>query len=486
MGPVMSEPDMIAWLSVLPPLVAIGLALGTRNVLVALLAALLTGEVLLNLGAPWLGVTGVAERTADTLADGYNARVIVFCLAVGALAALMQRTGGIGGFLLLLDRFKLARTRAGAGLVTTVTGMAVFVDTNLSIFTAAFVGKPLFEKLKLSRVRLAYILDSTCAPVSVLVLVNGWGAYALGLIGDNAPRADALGILALTVPLNFYALLAVGAALFTAVSGRTFGPLARADARNDTPAHVPGDISGQIPGEPPLTDPDHGRSATSGHAALMLVPIGVMILASFGFLYLTGNGNMLAGSGARAVLWSVCLAIFVVFVMAWAMGIARPGVLGQWAMGGVANLLEPVLIILLSLALGSCLKALGTGALVAGLLGEVVPPALVAAGVFVLAGVMAFTTGTSWGTYALVFPTALPLAIASGAPVPLVAAAVLGGGVFGDHCSPISDTTLVSSLAAGCDHYEHVRTQLPYALVLGAVSAVLYALAGTVWIALAG
>lgn len=466
-------------LPLLPPLVAILIAVFVRNVVVALLAAIVMAEILLRVSgssfAPWAGLSGAVERTADTLASGYNARVILFCLAVGALAALMHRTGGIAAFLRWLGRHGLGRTKAGAGMVTALTGMMVFIDTNLSIFTSAFVGKPLFDRFKLSRARLAYLIDSTCAPVSVLVLVNGWGAYALGLLGEFDGEIDPLATLMLTVPLNFYALLAIGAAVFTAASGRAFGPLGRVDDAAD----------GQAPGQA-LADNVVEADIAPTHPALMLGPIVVMILGSFAFLYLTGDGSVFDGSGARAVLWSVCLAIALVFCLAWALRVARPGVLGGWAFDGVKQLLEPVFIILLSLTLGNSLEALGTGDVVAGALSEVVPASLIAMVVFVLAGFMAFTTGTSWGTFAIMFPIALPLALASGAPAPLVAAAILGGGVFGDHCSPISDTTVVSSLAAGCDHYTHVRTQLPYALVLGVVSAALYALVGVLWGGFAG
>ncbi len=446
-------------LALAPPLVALGLALWRKNVVVALLGGILASEVLQRIDAPWRGVLAVVDRTTDALASGYNARVLTFCLMVGGLAALMERSGGIAAFVRMLTNWGLGRTRGGAGAITSLTGIVVFIDTNLSLFTSAFVGKPLFDKLKLSRARLAYIIDSTCAPVSVLVLINGWGAYALGLLGEY--EINPLQTLVYSVPLNFYALLAVSVAVFTAVSGKAYGPLARASED--------------------AIDADTRVIPTPTKPRYMLVPILIMLIGVPLFMVWTGDGNILDGEGERAVLWSVSLGLLIVFLMTWLDRIERPHVLGEWTFDGVGKLLEPVFIILLSMAFGASLNALGAGQVLADALGDRLPTAVIPAAVFVLAGVIAFTTGTSWGTFAVMFPLAMPLALSVGAPPSLVAAAVLGGGVFGDHCSPISDTTVIASLAAGCDHFDHVRTQLPYALTIGAVTAVLYLIVGVFW-----
>ena len=205
-----------------------------------------------------------------------------------------------------------------------------------------------------------------------------------------------------------------------------------------------------------------------------------MILGALGFMAWTGGGNILAGSGSQSILWAICLAMLVAAVLL-ALGKAFPkGGLQERGFAGIAEMVPVVTILFLSIALGDSLRVLGTGAFLSGVAAQFVSPIIVPAVLFVVAGVTAFMTGTSWGTYGIMIPIAMPLAAALGLPPSLVLAAVLGGGVFGDHCSPISDTTIIASLAAGCDHIDHVRTQMPYALVTGGIAVILYLIAGAV------
>lgn len=445
-------------LVVAPPVVALLIALSTRNVYWALGLAILFSETLLAGLNPALGTLGSIDRAVGVFGEGGNTRILLFCLIIGALIAYVQKAGGFEGMVALLGRSGLASTPRRAGLVTAISGVILFIETNVSLLATGLLGQPLFKRMGLSRARLAYIIDSTCAPVSVLILINGWGAFVLGLLIANGVE-NSLAVLIGTVALNLYPLITIAFVFMTVVSNRTFGALATADAA----------AAGGIDGATRSAD----LAVHSGRAVYFAVPMLVLVMGSIGFMIWTGDGNILRGSGSKAILWSVVLATAIAFVFLAIQRSAR-GELVDTGFKGMADLLPAVTIIFLALALGDSLKALGTGAFLASFAQSFTVPALLPAILFVLAGVTSFTTGTSWGTYGILIPIAVPLALGAGVPLPLAVAAVLGGGVFGDHCSPISDTTIIASLASGCDHLEHVRTQLPYALTAGVIATVLY------------
>ncbi len=482
-------PGGLEWLVFLPPLLAIVLAAFTRDVLAALLAALLVSETLISGFNPGAGFLAAVERSVSTLSDPGNARVLMFCLGVGALLALVRDGGGVAAFVNALAASAVAGGRRRVMALPALIGVAVFIETNLSLLASGVVARDLFDDKKLSRARLAYIIDSTSSPVSVLILLNGWGAYVLALLAPYE-LADPAATLVATIPLNVYALATMALVAFTILSDRSFGPMRASDARA-VRAPATGPLSGYdapaAAATQPLSEPGAVMNQAAGpaapepsHPAYMIVPLAVMIFGILAFLAWTGKGNLLAGSGSQSVLWSVTLAVLVAAVMlrfgrGW-----RLNALSHTALKGLSELLPAVTILFFSIALGASLKALGVGGVVAGAVDGALPAALLPAAVFLATGVMSFATGSSWGSYAIMVPIGVPLALALGAPPSLVLAAVLGGGVFGDHCSPISDTTVIASLAAGVDHLEHVRTQLPYALAAGAFAVVAYVALGLV------
>ena len=450
-------------LTVLPPVLAIIVAMLTRNVYAALGLAIFASETLISGFHPGMGALGSIDRAAAVFASEGNARVLLFCLLIGALIAWMRDSGGVEAVVSGLMKRGLVSTPRRAALAPALAGTAIFVETNVSLLSSGVLGQRLFDAHGLSRERLAYIIDSTSAPVSALILLNGWGAYALGLVepyGFESP----IGVVAGTIPWNFYALLTLAGVYLTVFTGRVFGPMKTAGLDRDV-----------------LAEDEEAVAPT--RSVYMWLPLLTMIGASLGFMAWTGGGNILAGNGSQSILWAVCLAMLVAGVLL-AVGKAFPaGGLQARGFAGIAEMVPVVAILFLSIALGDSLRVLGTGTFMASVAAAFVSPVIVPAVVFVVAGVTAFMTGTSWGTYGIMIPIAMPLAVALGIPPSLALAAVLGGGVFGDHCSPISDTTIIASLAAGCDHIEHVRTQLPYALVTGGLAVVMYLAAG-VWVSL--
>ncbi|KFZ31146.1 sodium:proton antiporter [Pseudidiomarina salinarum] len=454
----------MGWLSILPPLVAIIVVFWRKEVIVALLLAILTSEILLTFAgdAPgYYAAIATIERIVSVFESPGNTRILIFSLLVGALLAYIRESGGVAALVESLLKRGYGTTRRSASLMTVFTGIFVFIESNLSVLTAGILSRGLFEKLGMSRARLAYLIDSTSAPICILILLNGWGAYVLGMLEQHEELpGTSVGILIGTIPLNFYALVTLAGVFYTAISTRVHGPMRTVEAQPQPTQDLPDDIP------------------TNSKARYMLVPLMVMVFGMVGFMFGTGNGDITQGDGAKSVLYATTLACVVAYLM---LLISRRNTHQQLVtMGfkGMGELLPLVTIVLLSLALGSSLSELGTGLFLAGLVGEFLPLVLIAPMLFLAGALISFTTGTSWGTFAILIPIAAPLIIALDLPAPLLLAAVLGGGVFGDHCSPISDTTAVSSLASGCDLLEHVRTQLPYALTAGGITLLLYLLAG--------
>lgn len=446
------------WLTLIPPLLAIALAIWKREVILALLVALFASELLLQELNPLTGFLAVIERIAAVFANRSNAQILIFSTLVGALLALMRHANGVSAFVRWLLQAGLARGPRSASMLTALLGVAIFIETYLSALAVGTFAQSLFDRYRMSRARLAFFVDTTCSPVSVLVLLNGWGAYVLGLLQgyglDNPVQT-----LAASVPLNFYALAILVLLFYVAWTGRVHGTM-RTHERDTPPAAQPTD------------------DAAAGKARYLLLPLLTLIAGIVGFMLYTGNGSLIAGDGAASVLYSVCLALLVTWFMLLFAHVAKHEAMIKVAFSGMADLLPIVATLLLAFALGNSLRDLGTGPFFASMISNSLPTAAIAPAVFLSACAISFTTGTSWGTFAILIPVAIPVALATGLPPSLLLAAVLGGGVFGDHCSPISDSTILASLASGCDHLTHVRTQLPYALTAGATALVLFTLAG--------
>lgn len=452
--------DPLEILTILPPVLALAIAVATRNVFYALGAAIWASETIIAGGNPFLGLLGSVDRAAGVFESAGNTRILLFCLIIGALIAYMQRSGGVAALVNRLVASGVASTPRRAGFVTAVTGSALFMETNVSLLTTGIMGRPLFDRLKLSRERLAYLIDSTSAPISILILINGWGAYLFSLISDYN-FDDPIGILAATIPLNFYALLTLVGVFLTVFSGKVIGPMRTAETRSERQAE---------------------ETTRPTRAIYMALPLLIMVIGTLGFMLWTGEGNMMAGSGSQSILWSVIIATGIAFLLLRFFGRFKTETLVDMGFKGMGELLPAVTVIFLSLALGNSLRALGTGEYIASLAASFPAPVAIPAILFAAAAVTSFSTGTSWGTYGILVPIAMPLAIGAGVPPALALSAVMGGGVFGDHCSPISDTSIIASFAAGCDHISHVRTQLPYALIAAFGATVLYLGAGAVMI----
>lgn len=484
------------WWSVLPPVLAITLAIATRQVILSLLMGVWVGWLILAGGNPFSGTAAAIQCLVDVFASADQTRVIVFSILVGSLLLLIQRSGGIDGFLTWVGRWSWANTRRGAQLMAWILGLGIFVESTITCLVVGTVSRPLFDRLKISREKLAYICDSTSAPVCILLPINGWGAMVLGLLSVQAGLGNLggrkpLSVLIEAATLNFYAILAVLIVLVVAITGKDFGPMRLAERRAEHEGKVIAD------GARPVVDVDMiaipAKDQVPRRLRNFMLPLGTMVVMVLVSIAITGwSGVKQEGlvapslmdylnhaSGSTAVLWGVLAGLTVAVTTFWVQGILSLQEIVELSFRGASGLLPLGALMILAFAIGMTSGELRTGSWIAGQVGPFLTPMLVAPLVFAVSGFIAFSTGTSWGTFAIMIPLALPLVaefndVGTSLSLPLVVSAVLGGGVFGDHCSPISDTTVISSMASCSDHIDHVRTQAPYALVAAAVSFVCY------------
>lgn len=467
----MSEPTFV---SVLPPVLAIVLAIVTRQVYLSLAGGVWFGATVLAGWNPLAGLADAIDRIVGVLGSAGDAKVVLFTLVIGALVRTVETSGGVKGFVAWLERLQWVKSGRGAQLLAWVVGVIIFIESNITVLVAGTVARPLFDRYKVSREKLAYIIDSTSAPVCILIPLNAWGAYTLGLL-DGLGVEDSLAVFLGAVVVNFYAIAALLLAFATVWWKLDLGPMKGAEAR------VAG---GQLhrEGSQPLMDTDAMAAdptvAIEPRARNMLVPLAVMVAGMPVFLYITGDGDILHGSGSTSVLWAVLAGLATAWLMLLGQRALSVNRLTQHALQGAGSLLPLALILVLALALGGTAKELGTGDYVARLAAGRFPPAILVPLIFAVGAGVAFAIGSSWGTFAIMLPIAVPTATAMSLPLEPFVAASLAGGVFGDHASPISDTTVVSSMAAATDHIEHVRTQLPYALLAGGIAAVAFAILG--------
>ena len=462
------------WLSILPPLLAILLAIWTKQVILSLFAGIWMGFFILNGFNPLVGVTAGLDGVIAVFGDAGDTRVLVFTLLIGALIATIEASGGVRGFVHFLETRRFVHNGYRAQWLAWVTGIVIFIESNITLLVAGSVSRPLFDRYRLSREKLAYLIDATSAPVCVMIPLNAWGAVIVGLVASTGIE-DPLATFIAAIPYNLYAITAILLAAVVIWKNIDLGPMKAAEKRTQGGELLWPEATPMVDVSAEEAPPDE---ETPPPAYLMMLPILAMILMMPLGLYITGDGSLIEGSGSVAILWSISFAILVAWVLMLARGQATVHELMQTFMNGAGALLPIATILLLALALGDVARLLGTGPYVAGLVGSAVPEPLLAPLVFLASAFIAFSVGSSWGTFAIMIPIAIPIATTLGLPVPLLLGAAISGAIFGDHASPISDTTVVASMAAATDHIDHVRTQLPYALLAAGIATAGFLLLG--------
>ncbi|HLR88085.1 MAG TPA: Na+/H+ antiporter NhaC family protein [Wenzhouxiangella sp.] len=483
------------WVSVLPPLVAIALALLVRQVVPALFIGIWTGAWALNgfsLAGLWLGLLETFEtHIVNALADPDHAAVILFSMMVGGMVGIISKNGGLLGVVEQIVRFADSVRRAS--LATVALGLAIFFDDYANTLVVGYTMRPITDRMQISREKLAYLVDSTAAPVACIALVTTWIGYEVGLIGEAIEAIDGLDANAYfvflnSIPYSFYPLFALVLVFAIVISGRDFGPMYRAEVRARQTGVVAPESAGTalVGSDMEQVQPSAGTRCLARNAA---IPVMVLIVSVVVGLFVSGSGDNLqeiigSADAYRSLLWGSLLGVLAAVIMTLAhRSLSVPDLTNAW-FAGLRSMLLAVVILVLAWALSGMTRELDTAGYLARLLGEHLHPGLMPTLVFLLAAATAFATGTSWGTMGILLPMMLPLVwvlmtnsgMTAAEHMPILygtVAAVLSGAVWGDHCSPISDTTILSSMSSQCDHIEHVRTQMPYAILAGMVAMVL-------------
>jgi Na+/H+ antiporter NhaC len=507
-GAAETAPELAgSWASILPPLLAIVMALAIKRVIPALFAGILLGAWLiegLTLAGLWRGFLASFETyVLNSVADRDNAAIVLFSLMIGGMVGIISRNGGMQGVVNAIARW--ADNARHANLATATMGLAIFFDDYANTLVVGNTMRPVTDSKRISREKLAYIVDSTAAPVSCIALVTTWIGYEVGLISDSLKSIpgldmDAYLLFLYTIPYSFYPILAIAFVFMIAWSGRDFGPMLAAERQARQNGIDSGEhLAAEQESDSAPIDPVEGKPHRPINAIL---PVLVLVFGVIGGLYVTGRGALEASDpslkdiiGAadslKALMWASFLGMMC------AAGLT----LGQRIMGledvvnawyrGLRSMLMALIILVLAWSLGETTEILRTADFLVRELGDTLPAFTLPAIVFLLAAGTAFATGSSWGAMGILIPLVMPLSWAvlqaqgMSGPEHLhilfsAVSAVLAGAVWGDHCSPISDTTILSSLASGCDHIEHVRTQLPYAVLVGVTGL----LAGTLPVAM--
>lgn len=442
----------------MPSLLAIFFALYTKNVILSLFSGVLLGLFILNDFTFLATLENTYELFISLLTTPWILKTLGFAILVGSVMALIEKSGGIEGFVAyIVEQKSFVSSERSSLILSYIIGVVIFIESSITALISGAVGRPLCDKYKVSHAKLAFVCDSTSAPISSLIVLNGWGALLLGLIATQISsgmiEGDSVAILIDAVMYNFYAMSALIVTFLSIYFSVDIG--AMKDAK-----YVPSPKSDTI------------QEASSMY--YMLLPIFSMIAFAFIFLYLTGDGDILKGSGSSSIFYTMIVTLTLMLLYYVPTKNMRLGVWAKTAVSGAKKLFPIALILLFAFAIGKITGELKTGLYLASLASETLSVYLLGGVIFLLSSVIAFSTGTSWGTFSIMIPVAVPMAVAMDADVALCIGAVISGGVFGDHCSPISDTTIISSMAADCEVIEHVQTQLPYALISGVIALVLF------------
>ena len=468
-------------LTLLPPIIAIGLAIITKQVFISLFLGIVTGELILNSWNVFAAINGSLNEIVGIFSEAWITKTIIFSFLVGGIITIISASGGVKGFNeYLTNKTKLVKNKKDSLLLAYIIGIVVFIESSITILLSGTVARPLTDEYKVSREKLAYVADSTSAPVCALIPLNGWGAMLMGIIGvqisSGIIEGNAASILLKSLPFQFYSIIAVIAVGYYIYTGNDWGPMKKAEIRaSKTGKVIRDDATPMISEEATSTPPKEGVNPNMWN---MIIPILVLILMMPIGLYITGDGNILQGSGSTSVFWAVIASLSFTGVYYKIKKVMNVDEYVDYIYKGIGAIVPVVMLLITAFAIGNIIGELETGNYIAiiaeGRISSSFGPAII----FILSSIMAFSTGTSWGTFCIMLPIGIQMAVSIGAPLYLSIGAVVSGGIMGDHCSPISDTTILSSMASASDHIDHVNTQLPYALLNGAIATGLYLIFG--------
>ncbi len=505
-GEVLSNAERFQWFTIIPPLVAIVLAFITKNVVISLFVGVLSGCFMIQLsdynlfGSIVHSFLDVVQRMLNALADPWNAGIILQVLVIGGVIELVSKMGGARAVAEALA--KKAKTPRSTQFITWLLGLIVFFDDYANALIIGPIMRPVADKMKVSRERLSFIIDATAAPIAGLAIISTWIGLEVSLINDGFEKigknVDGFGVFLQTIPYRFYNILIIVFVLATIFLLREFGPMRKAEVRARKGEQILKDI--ELDKE--VADEFEAKKGVKLSIWNAIIPIGTLIVGALISFYYSGYSSIMAGEdeALKAIFGnsigslfsfsaikeafsaadaSVALfqAALLASIVAIALGVCKKiftiseGI-NIW-INGMKGLIITGVILILAWSLGGVIGDLGTADFLVSKLSNSVPAFLLPSIIFVFGAVISFSTGTAYGTMTILMPLAIPLSYAINSDMSYVIvsiSAVLTGAIFGDHCSPISDTTILSSMGAGCDHIDHVKTQMWYALFVGVIT----------------
>ena len=460
------------FLSLVPPLLTVFLAMYTRNVIVALVIGVLCGSLILTDFNPFAALlNAVEEQVLQEIAVASQAQVILTMMVIGGFVKVLEVSGGARAFARKMTT--VVSTRVRAQMLCWCSGLAIFFTDSGNSLIVGPLYRSVFDEFRLCREKLAYILDTTSSPISILIPFIGWGAYIMSLIEKNYAEIgiddNAFEVLLAVIPYQFYAFLALLTVPFIILTRKDYGPMRRIQAEYDAGL-------GSTDAEPTDTADDGAGETRLG---IFLYPLGTMLFLVAGLITWHWTHDGITGPHIRSTLIISYLTASLVCMemMRRYQGKTYTESIGVFVKGA-ESLVYVSIVLVLAWSLSSITGDLGTAPYLAGIISATVAPIFFPAIVFVLSSIIGLSTGSSYGTFAIVMAIAVPVGFQLDASMYLTIAAVLGGGLMGDHASPISDTTVLASVGADCNHLNHVTTQAAYAALTGSVAVVAFLLAG--------
>lgn len=461
----------LSWLSIIPVILAIILAFISKNVFVALLSGIIVSGVILDIktGSIFTGLNSIYK----VFQDDWAAKSILFCLMIGAFVYVIEASGGVHGMVeYLTEKRKVVKSKIGAQLLAYILGIFLFIDGTSSIVISGVAARPLFDRFNVSREKLAYITDSTSSPIAWLVPFNSAGAFLMAMVGGQISagiiEGDPMTMIISAIPFQLYGIFSILMVAMVIYIGHY-----RKTEEKWSTANI---VEKQ---EVAVSIQKRFDEGIVPKAKNMIVPLILLVVSIFSIMYITGEGNILKGDGSAGIYIGAIITLILTGIYYIAQGIMKIETYLKWVTKGMSNYLEVTIILTLAFAFSSLVGQLGTGAFIASI-SSGVNPDFVPLMIFVVGALMSFATGTSGGTVAVLIPIAIPMAASLGASIPMTIGAIISGGVFGDHCSPISDSTILSSMIAEIDVLDHVKTQMPYALASAVIAGIGFLVLGII------
>jgi len=463
----------LGFISVIPVLVTLILAIWTRNVILGLFIGVFTGVLILNGLNPFTGISTVIEKyIVNQVIKPSNAGMLVLMSLIGGLVGLMEKSGGAAAFAGMVIKYISSKTKAL--MAAWVSGSLLFFTDSGTPLIVGPLFRPIVDGLKISRAKLAWIVDSTASPIAVLIPFISWGLYSQGLISQEYSELglteNAFTVYVKAIPFQFYSIMAVVLVPMIVLLKADFGPMKKEE--DDCLNGINQDNKESV----------HLEIQENAKPNMVWLPLSIMMLVLFGLLIPHGFPNDMEQIPSNAFRSSLSAA-YVFAALSLIILMAKYGIKSlpdgfNLYLKSIGKMVNILIILVLAWSLGALGKDLGTANYIVSLAEGSFPPYLIPMIAFLVGGIISFSTGSSWGTYAILFPLIIPMAYQFDAPMTVCIGAVLSGGLFGDHCSPISDTTILSATGAGCSQLDHVKTQLPYALMNAACCLVAFIFAG--------